>query len=279
MSVFDGRAQTEPLALVMVGLPARGKTHIARRLDRYLRWLGVATRVFNVGNYRREHLGSQQPHEFFNPDNAEGRAAREKMAVAALDDMIHWFGDGGEVGIYDATNTTRARRSFLATRLSAHRLRVIFVESVCEDEALIAANIQNTKRHMPDYADVRPEDAVADFRARIAHYARAYEPVAEEEGSFVRVIDVGTKLVAHRIQGALASRLVSFLMNLHLEPRSIFLTRHGESTFNVEDRIGGDPGPERGGDGLRGLARVVRSVARAAPARAAGLDLDPATRA
>ena len=38
------------LALVMVGLPARGKTHMARRVARYLRWLGVRTKVFNVGN-------------------------------------------------------------------------------------------------------------------------------------------------------------------------------------------------------------------------------------
>jgi len=31
-------------------------------------------------------------------------------------------------------------------------------------------------------------------------------------------------------------------MNLHIYPRPIYLTRHGESTFNVQSRIGGDPG-------------------------------------
>jgi len=30
-------------------------------------------------------------------------------------------------------------------------------------------------------------------------------------------------------------------MNLHITPRPIYFTRHGESLFNIEDRIGGDP--------------------------------------
>ncbi len=38
-----------PTVIVMVGLPARGKTFIARKMARYLIWQGVKTRVFNVG--------------------------------------------------------------------------------------------------------------------------------------------------------------------------------------------------------------------------------------
>ena len=48
----------EQLVIVMVGLPARGKTYIATKLGRYLRWLGYNTRVFNIGEYRRERLGA-----------------------------------------------------------------------------------------------------------------------------------------------------------------------------------------------------------------------------
>lgn len=213
---------------------------MARRVARYLRWLGVHTRVFNVGNYRRKHLGSHQPHQFFDPDNEQGREARRAMAMNALDDMLRWFGDGGEVGLYDATNTTRARRRMLSERMRAHGLRVVFIESVCEDESVIASNIRQTKLRMPDYVGVDPATAVADFRARILHYERAYEPLEEAEGSFVRVIDVGRKVVAHQMQGYLPSRLVYFLMNLHLVPRPIWLTRHGQSQFNLEDRVGGD---------------------------------------
>ena len=33
-----------PVCLAMVGLPARGKTFIARKLARYLNWIGIATK-------------------------------------------------------------------------------------------------------------------------------------------------------------------------------------------------------------------------------------------
>lgn len=236
------RRESYRLALVMVGLPARGKTHMARRLSRYLGWRGYRTEVFNVGNYRRERLGSRQAHHFFDPDNESGRRARTEMAMAALEDMLHWFASGGEVGIYDATNSTQSRRALVAGRLRAYGLRVVFVESVCKDEAVIEANIRQTKLHMPDYAGVDADEAARDFRARIAHYERRYESLAEEEGSFVRIIDIGRKVEAHGIRGYLPSRLVYFLMNLHVVPRSIWLVRHGESLYNIEDRIGGDSG-------------------------------------
>jgi broad specificity phosphatase PhoE len=175
--------------------------------------------------------------------------------------MLGFFAQGGEVGIYDATNTTRARRSVLADRLRAHGLSVVFIESVCEDEAVIESNIRQTKLHMPDYAGVDPNEAVRDFRARIAHYARAYEPVAEDEGSFVRVIDVGRMVVAHRMQGYLPSRLVYFMTNLHVTPRSIWMTRHGESEHNAAGLIGGDSGlSERGWSFAQSLAEHVRSL-------------------
>ena len=53
---------------VMVGLPTRGKSHTARRIERYLSWLGYRTRVFNV-EYRRTRVGARVPHSFFDPDN------------------------------------------------------------------------------------------------------------------------------------------------------------------------------------------------------------------
>ena len=53
----------------MVGLPARGKTYISRKISRYLNWLGYNTRVFNIGNYRREYCGTDCKADFFDPKN------------------------------------------------------------------------------------------------------------------------------------------------------------------------------------------------------------------
>lgn len=54
------------------------------------------------------------------------------------------------------------------------------------------------------------------------------------------MIDVGRKVITHQIRGFLAAQTVYFLLNFHLSARQIWITRHGESTDNVDDRIGGD---------------------------------------
>jgi 6-phosphofructo-2-kinase len=45
------------LVIVMVGLPARGKSYITNKLQRYLSWQQHNTRIFNVGKRRRDAAG------------------------------------------------------------------------------------------------------------------------------------------------------------------------------------------------------------------------------
>lgn len=58
----DGRiAQRDvgsKLVIVMVGLPARGKSYITKKIARYLNWLQHDTRIFNVGERRRVAAGA-----------------------------------------------------------------------------------------------------------------------------------------------------------------------------------------------------------------------------
>ncbi|AUX19585.1 6-phosphofructokinase [Sorangium cellulosum] len=253
---------SSPIVLAMVGLPARGKTSIARKIARYLSWLGHPTRLFNVGNYRRAHLGTAQPHQFFDPDNTEGRRALLGMAMTALDDLIGWLSSGGEVAIYDATNSTRARRNLVMDRCKEHGFPVVFIESICNDESIIETNVRETKLRSPDYQGVDPEEALRDFRARIAHYARAYEPLGEPEKSYIKIIDVGRQVVLNRIHGYLPARLVPLLMNMHLTPHPIWLTRHGESVFNEKGLLGGDSDLSAlGEEYARNLAAFIRERA------------------
>jgi broad specificity phosphatase PhoE/predicted kinase len=247
------------IAFIMVGLPARGKTFIARKVARYLSWLGHETRVYNVGAYRRSRLGSHHHHSFFDPRNETASAARTQVALAALEDMLSFLRERGDVAIYDATNNTRERRNFVRARCAAEGLEAVFVESICSDPALVEANIRATKARSPDYEGVPEEEAVRDFRMRIRHYEVGYEEVGEDEGRFVKIIDVGRKMVLQGIEGYLLARVVHFLLNLHVQPRRVWLTRHGESEFNVVGRIGGDSSlSEAGRAYARSLASVVR---------------------
>lgn len=238
----DSVFPTKKLAIVMVGLPARGKTHVARCLERYLNWLGFTSSVFNVGNYRRRLLGCSQTSDFFDPDNQEGVRARMELAVECLNDMLDWFCRGGLVGIYDATNSTKDRRRFVRDGLEKEGVRVLFLEIICTDTAIIEKNILETKLRSPDYKNVDSEDAVRDFTERIQKYDKSNETIGEDEQcSYIKIINVGKQIILNDIKGFVQGKIVSFLLNTHITPRTIYLSRHGESEWNVSGKLGGDP--------------------------------------
>lgn len=60
--------------------------------------------------------------------------------------------------------------------------------------------------------------------------------------SYIKIMDVGQSYVVNRVADHIQSRIVYYLMNIHVTPRSIYLCRHGESELNLKGRIGGDPG-------------------------------------
>ena len=45
----------------MVGLPARGKSYITKKIRRYLAWQQHNTKIFNVGNRRRQNAHGAPP--------------------------------------------------------------------------------------------------------------------------------------------------------------------------------------------------------------------------
>jgi len=247
-------ARDSKIIIGMVGLPARGKTYISRKIARYLNWLGFKCSVFNIGEYRRQICGTKEcTSDFFDPANEDAVKARNDCANMALNDLITFLKEGGDVAIYDGTNTSTQRRKTvkqqLTERLPNHSL--VWIESICDDDKIIETNIRMTKLSSPDYKDVDPDTATQDFRSRIDQYQKKYEELSKagdgEDASFIKLYDVGSQFVMNNITGYIESKVVSFLMNLHLTPRPIYFTRHGESQFNVEDRIGGDaPLTERG---------------------------------
>lgn len=245
--------------IAMVGLPARGKSFTARKLAGYLAWLGYPTEVFNVGQRRRTQLGPGQSHEFFDPHNEDAVAQRRALADAVLGDAFAYLRGAGRVAIFDATNTTRAQRDTIRARAAAEDRDLLFVELVNNEPEVIEANLREAKLGSPDYAGVAEQQALADFRARIGHYASIYEPLGEDEGAFVRHVDRGRQVVIHEVYGYVQGRIVFFLTNLQVTRRPVWITRHGESEWNVLGRIGGDPPlSPRGQTYARNLAAHVQ---------------------
>lgn len=63
--------------------------------------------------------------------------------------------------------------------------------------------------------------------------------------SYIKLINMVSgssgQMQVNNISGYLPGRIVFFLLNTHITPRPVLLTRHGESQYNVSGRIGGDP--------------------------------------
>ncbi|KAI9027883.1 6-phosphofructo-2-kinase [Hyaloraphidium curvatum] len=198
------------------------------------------------GTDNSAHLTAHHDASFFDPKNQEANRKREEIAMETLEEILEWLNNGnGKVAIHDATNTTLSRRRALVERVRQEaNVRYMFVESVCSDPEILAQNVK-MKLQSPDYVGMPEDQAIADFTARMANYEKAYEAIGEREEkegiSYIKIENVGKKVTSFNVSGYLAAQCVLYLINMHIKSRFIYLTRHGESQFNVEGRVGGDP--------------------------------------
>ncbi|KAL8918806.1 MAG: hypothetical protein Q9208_007144 [Pyrenodesmia sp. 3 TL-2023] len=114
------------IAIATVGLPARGKT------------LGVKTRVFHLGDYRRKNLrpGEGIPEDYFFVNGRLSNSLREEASPSSVlfrqkilkkcrEDIYHFLNhENGQIAIYDAVNPTAAGRRSLAKEFGKHDVEV-----------------------------------------------------------------------------------------------------------------------------------------------------------
>jgi 6-phosphofructo-2-kinase len=298
----------------LVGLPARGKSFVARKLLHFLNWTGVHCRVFNVGKYRREayaelmSAATEQEHSgacdanFFDAANRQAAELRERVADGALRDMLRWldreddasslqsddsdedtvvpessrhssslsihsstaggakaldFRHHERVAIFDATNSTQARRQWILEECTSPRKRgpdkptgLVFVESICDDVELLEENYRYKVSSSPDFAGMPVADALADLRARVAKYEAQYETIQDDALSYIKVFNLSTKLLVNHIYGRMAKEVVPALMAWHIGTRPVFLCRPGQTISGIctdgEDYV--HRGPPAGDD-------------------------------
>jgi len=81
----------EKLIIGMIGLPARGKSYISKKLVIMLNWTGFNSKVFNIGVYRRQVVGVDCESNFFNQENSEGLKLRQNCARLAMEDLVKFL--------------------------------------------------------------------------------------------------------------------------------------------------------------------------------------------
>jgi len=106
---------SDRLVICLVGLPGRGKSFIARKLQTFFTWRGNECKVFNVGKYRRQvqadYVAAQKTSvsgkdaskekirktvgacdaNFFDSKNPKASQLRQKAASLALNEMLEWL--------------------------------------------------------------------------------------------------------------------------------------------------------------------------------------------
>ncbi|KAK6354129.1 hypothetical protein TWF730_008549 [Orbilia blumenaviensis] len=248
------------IAIITVGLPARGKTHLSVALTRYLRWLGVITHTFHLGDYRRAHCapGQDVPEDYFFVNASPSSVLlRQKILRQCRTDIYEFFDQhNGQVAIYDAVNPTAAGRRLLAKEFLKNDIHPIFIESTCDDMKIIEENVRNVKISSPDYAGWEPEDAVQDYLRRITVKIPHFETMEETELDYIKMINAGERIIVNNCRfGYLPNRIVFYLMNLHIKARRTYFARSGIADH--DSYKADSPLSEQGLDYARRLADTI----------------------
>jgi len=165
--------------------------------------------------------GTAQTSNFFSAENTDAKTARENIAMEVLGELLEWLRDGGDVAVFDATNTTDERRRavlvkckvfdslssvvvwvfpqpppFLRLLLQSmsEELNVIFVESICTDPEVIRKNMMQKASGSPDYRTMPIENAMADLQVRITNYEKVYETIEDDTMSYIKLINLQSKV-------------------------------------------------------------------------------------
>jgi predicted kinase len=248
--------ENRKLYIIMVGLPARGKSTIASRLKDNLLKDSVATRVFNNGDLRRRMTGKDTSSpKFYDPTNAEGAALRERISSINLNRARGFLHQEGQVAILDATNVSLKRREAMTEMLNDHP--ILFIECVNDDESILHASILR-KIGLPEFNHLERNEALESFRTRIEFYNMTYTPLKGER-NFVRLDSLNNRILKEELGDSIPhyDRIRDCLVTDSV--KNLFLLRHGETFFNLENRIGGDSGlTENGWTQARAMAHYFK---------------------
>ncbi|AET37786.1 6-phosphofructo-2-kinase Ecym_2027 [Eremothecium cymbalariae DBVPG len=188
----------EKFIIVLIGLPATGKSTISAHLIRFLQnhpvLLHLRCSVYNAGQVRRKLTCTDRPmllstnpvDDLFNPKNSDKKNAYARITLEAL--LKDLDQDLCDLAIFDATNSTVIRRTLIFQYLNNYnkesknkfRITPIVLQVKCTNENFIRFNIHN-KTFNQDYFDKPYEFSVRDFAKRLMHYQSQFVPFDKQE--------------------------------------------------------------------------------------------------
>jgi len=225
------------LYIVMVGLPARGKSTLATKIKEDLQHDSVKTRIFNNGDLRRKLVPNNTSiAEFYDPENREAVTIREKIAEINLEKAKKYLKSGGDVAILDATNASIGRRKKIQAELDDYPM--LFIECINDDDEILDESILR-KIETPEFSYLSTEEAIRSFKKRISYYLPIYASLRNEP-NFIKINSLYKTVLREEIKNSIPyyDQIRDFLVTDTI--KHLYLVRHGETLFNLENRIGGD---------------------------------------
>ena len=256
--------------ICITGLPNNGKKFVAQELGWYLEFFyGTRVNYFRVEDYA--HHGSKEANarallqdvqSFLRITGGIGRSPSSKAesedgsfarrrrentdsgrvaivlppqvsSMAALDD------DQAKEAWSSTWSCTNALdRNWVRKRLGeAHEdYKLMFIEIELTDRSLLKQHDRALERFP------KQKRQLEDLRD---WYEGSYTPLgrsasSESSLSFLKYRNF-RDMQTHRMHGYLRMRVAQFLSVLRPWKHTVFLSRHGESTYNIEKKLGGDP--------------------------------------
>ena len=257
--------------ICLVGLPVRGRNYVASELGWYLEFFhGAEVKVFDVAEYADkfgEASREKHAHHLLEALEAFLQGSTSSSALnlgadARRNATKMQMTDQGRVAIvlpFRMSDSEFKRDSILLER-SRRAIHHVWSGSTASDREWVHAKlaartacklmfveleVTDTELRRQHIDNMLPENRAA-FLALEAEHRRAYTPLghsASAEGalSYLRLKNF-RDMETHRMHGFLRMRIAQFLSVLRPWKHAVYLSRHGESTYNVEKKLGGNSG-------------------------------------
>ncbi|KAH8095961.1 6-phosphofructo-2-kinase [Aureococcus anophagefferens] len=254
--------------ICFIGLPARGKQFMAERLCRYLKFFhGAQCEIFDLA--KPEYGSDVELGDALSAYLEEEDATATTQLIRSMEgidddslDRLKKNVDSGKIAILDTSDgfstlsrawsgATKDSRYAMQKHLASMRVRVklLFIEVIVCDKGVVRKFLTQRLAVGPDGERLGPQQLAGRLRATdraLNEYGRSFVTIqddgSEDELSYVKLIDYGDKVVTNRIRGFLLMQIVKYLSHVHPKPRTVYLSRHGQSLYNACQKIGGNPG-------------------------------------
>lgn len=202
ISALKNSHSLQKYVICIVGLPGTGKSTIIKHYKNFITKLTNGTLnvlSFNAGDIRRQYESSNLTPKFdfnFNDNSNISKNLKnlhEFYCFEALNNLLSNLNTNVcDVGILDATNTTKSRRLKIFQKIDEFtndptrnsnniKINKIILEVKCLNKSFRRFNIENKSNNLDYFKYSDKNKAILDFMKRIENYEKIYEKVTISE--------------------------------------------------------------------------------------------------